>query len=63
MTAADIRAEMTALAIYDIPYFKLSRMEIDAEGTSYTYLTLTKLKEACPDIDFSLLWGLTPLII
>ena len=47
MTAADIRAEMTALAIYDIPYFKLSRMEIDAEGTSYTYLTLTKLKEAC----------------
>ena len=34
MTAADIRAEMTALAIYDIPYFKLSRMEIDAEGTS-----------------------------
>lgn len=44
MTAADIRAEMTALAIYDIPYFKLSRMEIDAEGTSYTYLTLTKLK-------------------
>ena len=57
MTAADIRAEMTALAIYDIPYFKLSRMEIDAEGTSYTYLTLTKLKEACPDIDFFFIMG------
>ena len=57
MTAADIRAEMTALAIYDIPYFKLSRMEIDAEGTSYTYLTLTKLKEACPDTDFFFIMG------
>ena len=57
MTAADIRAEMTALAIYDIPYFKLSRMEIDAEGTSYTYLTLTKLKIRYPDTIFYFIMG------
>ena len=33
------------------------RAEIDAEGTSYTYLTLTKLKEACPDTDFFFIMG------
>lgn len=57
MTAADIRAEMTSLAICDIPYFKLSRIEIDAEGTSYTYLTLTKLKEIYPDTTFFFIMG------
>lgn len=57
MTAADIRAEMTELAICDIPYFKLSRIEVDAEGTSYTYLTLTKLEEIYPDMKFFFIMG------
>lgn len=49
MTPAEIRAEMTALAIEEFPHFKMSRMELDSTHTSYTYLTLTKLKEQYPN--------------
>ena len=63
MTPSEYRAEMVALAVKPYPYFKMSTVEIEAEETSYTYLTLTKLKEACPDTDFFFIMGLTPLII
>ena len=57
MTDAVTRAKMTALAVQDIPYFKLSTYEIDKEGTSYTYLTLSDFKEQYPDTDFYFIMG------
>ena len=49
MTPAEIRAEMVSLAIEGIPGFRLCDIEIKAKETSYTYLTLTKLKDLYPD--------------
>ena len=57
MTSAAMRAEMTALAAQSTPYFKLSTYEIDKEGTSYTYLTLTDFKEQYPDTEFYFIMG------
>lgn len=57
MTSAAVRAEMTALAAQDIPHFKLSTYEIDKEGTSYTYLTLSDFKEQYPDTTFYFIMG------
>lgn len=57
MTSAAVRAEMTALAAQNIPHFKLSTYEIDKEGTSYTYLTLSDFKEQYPDTDFYFIMG------
>lgn len=57
MTAANDRAEMVALAITPYPYFKLSRMEIEAQETSYTYLTLTRIKEQYPDAELYFIMG------
>ena len=57
MTNAVTRAEMTALAAQKAPYFKLSTYEIDKEGTSYTYLTLSDFKEQYPDTDFYFIMG------
>ena len=39
------------------PYFKMSTVEIEAEETSYTYLTLTKLKNRYPDTIFYFIMG------
>lgn len=57
MTSAAVRAEMVALAAQDIPHFKLSTYEIDKEGTSYTYLTLSDFKEQYPDTTFYFIMG------
>lgn len=57
MTQATARADMTSLAIAPYPYFKLSRIEVDGEGTSYTYRTLTKLKQQFPDTEFYFIMG------
>ena len=57
MSSAAVRAEMTALAAQDIPYFKLSTYEIDKEGTSFTYLTLSDFKEQYPNTDFYFIMG------
>lgn len=57
MTSAAVRAEMTALAAQDIPHFKLSTYEIDKEGISYTYLTLSDFKEQYPDTTFYFIMG------
>ena len=37
--SARIRAEMTALAIQDEPYFTLSTIELTQSGNTYTYET------------------------
>ena len=57
MTSPQLRAQMVALAIKPYPYFKLSTMEIEAEQTSYTYLTLTNLKNRYPDTSFYFIMG------
>ena len=57
MTPSEYRAEMVALAVKPYPYFKMSTVEIEAEETSYTYLTLTKLKNRYPDTIFYFIMG------
>lgn len=57
MTPADIRARMVSLAIEEIPYFKLCDIEIVSEEISYTYLTLSKLKELYPEKKFFFIMG------
>lgn len=57
MTSAECRTEMVGLAIAAYPHFKLSRIEVDAQETSYTYLTMSKLKEQYPDIQFYFIMG------
>ena len=57
MTSATERAEMVALAIQDISYFRLSMYEIEKEDTSFTYLTLSDFKDKYPDTDFYFIMG------
>lgn len=57
MTSPELRAKMTELAIEPYPYFKISKMEIESNQTSYTYVTLTKLKDAYPDATFYFIMG------
>lgn len=52
-----IRAEMTALAIQDIPEFTLSTLEIDQAGNTYTYATLESLKKLNPDTEYYFIVG------
>lgn len=55
--SADMRGEMTRLAISDNPAFSYSNMEIIREGYSYTYLTLLELKEIYADAELYFLLG------
>ncbi len=57
MTPAQIRYEMTALALEEYPYFHACDYEIKAEGTSYTYLTLSHFKEMYPNTTFYFIMG------
>lgn len=54
---AQIRARMTALAIQDKPYFKLSTMEIEQPGNTYTYQTLERLKKENSDTEYYYIVG------
>lgn len=53
----DHRCAMIDLAIENIPYFRLDRREVDAAQISYTYLTLTQLKEENPEDEFFFIMG------
>lgn len=55
--SGQIRAEMTALAIQDIPEFTLSTFEIEQTGNTYTYATLERLKELNPDTEYYFIVG------
>lgn len=57
MTPARLRTEMVECAIASYPHFKLSRIEVDAPETSYTYLTLSKLCEQYHDTQFYFIMG------
>ena len=51
------RLEMARLAVSDIPGIHVSDFEFTLPIPSYTYNTLTKLKETYPGIDFRLIIG------
>ncbi len=57
MAPASERAAMISLAIEGIPGLALSLIEIEEEGTSYTYRTLTRLCDLYPDADFFFIMG------
>ena len=45
MSAVEHRVQMVRLAIADNPHFKLSTVEIDRPGTSYTVDTISELRD------------------
>ena len=51
------RLQMVKLAAKDHPKLEVSDMELQREGTSYTYLTVLELKEKYPDAELVLLMG------
>lgn len=51
------RADMTALAIQDNPSFKLSTMELEREGNTYTYQTLERLRKENPGTEYYFIVG------
>lgn len=51
------RLEMARLAVENIPGIRVSDFEFHLPIPSYTYKTLSELKKAYPDIDFSLIIG------
>lgn len=54
---ADIRAEMTRLAIEENPFFDLSFIEVEKEGSTYTYETLEYLREKNPGTEYYFILG------
>ena len=46
---ANIRHNMVAKAVKDNPFFEISDIEIKSKEKSYTFHTLTKLKELCAE--------------
>lgn len=59
----DVRAHMLELAIKDNPHFRLSRMEIEREGPTYTSDTLVKLRELNPEDEYYFIMGADNLLI
>ena len=57
LTSSLDRLHMIELAIQDEPRFHVSTLEIERQGKSYTYDTLSTLKQKYPDIDFTWLIG------
>ena len=60
ISAAEHRVEMVRLAIADKPYFKLSTMEIERAGPTYTVDTIAELQAqlwAGNELFFILGWG------
>lgn len=51
------RVRMTALAISGQPAFRLSTIEADSAGDTYTYQTLERLRRNNPDADYYFIMG------
>jgi len=51
------RLEMLRIAAADCPQMEVSELELDREGTSYTYQTVLELRELYPDAELILLMG------
>jgi nicotinate-nucleotide adenylyltransferase len=54
---ADLRVEMVEAAIADNPHFRVELAEVERGGVSYTYDTITFLKEKYPIYDFYFIVG------
>lgn len=54
---AQVRLHMTRLACMDNPHFKVSSIEVDRGGYTYTCETLKQLTEENPDTDYFFLVG------
>lgn len=54
---AACRLAMTRLTVQDNPSFRVSKMEMEREGPSYTVETLRQLQEHRPSASFSLIIG------
>lgn len=52
-----IRSEMTSLAIEENPLFSISTIEIEKEGSTYTYETLETLHEKNPNTEYYFILG------
>ena len=52
-----IRTEMTSLAIEENPLFSVSTIEIEKEGSTYTYETLETLHEKNPNTEYYFILG------
>lgn len=53
----DIRCELIEEAIKDVSYFRLDRREVDSTEISYTYRTLTKMKNENPSNEYYFIMG------
>ena len=52
-----IRTEMTSLAIEENPLFSISTIEIEKEGSTYTYETLETLRDKNPNTEYYFILG------
>lgn len=57
-----VRGHMTELAIKGNPHFRMSSIELDREGPTYTYETLNALKEENPDCTYYFILGADSLL-
>lgn len=57
-----IRGHMTELALKGHPHFRMSSMELDRKGPTYTYETLETLKEENPDCTYYFILGADSLL-
>lgn len=57
-----IRAHMTALALEGHPYFRMSSIELNKPGPTYTYETLEALKAEEPDCTYYFIVGADSLL-
>lgn len=57
LLSSDIRVKMVSLAIKDNPFFTLSTIEIEKEGSTYTYETLEQLRGENPDTEYYFILG------
>lgn len=58
----NVRAHMTKLALNGHSYFRMSSIELDREGPTYTYETLETLKEENPDCTYYFILGADSLL-
>ena len=56
-TDGNHRKKMVELAFKDYPFVEVSDFELNSEGVSYTYLTVSFVKELYPDAELFLLIG------
>ncbi len=57
-----LRVQMLELAVKENPYFRLSQMEVEREGPTYTCDTLIKLRELNPEDEYYFIMGADSLL-